>query len=189
MKSPSSHEFWHPPTKSWKMNSNASWSEELVVVHWKIKVLEMKAIGEGLKALRSQFEIVILPFLVESDYAEAIASLYEIESDLSDIKSVACSVLKLVEDFENIHFSKFGSSMSTSRPFALHTTINTAISILKPLHVQLPLSTLQIWKIRLNVLKLNVGHNCIGLDLWIRNELEELNFVYRSCLRTLPLFD
>lgn len=37
-----------------------------------------------------------------------------------------------------------GSSMSTSRPFALHTTINTAISILKPLHVQLPLSTLQV---------------------------------------------
>ncbi|CAK9311522.1 unnamed protein product [Citrullus colocynthis] len=70
MKSPSSHELWRPPAESWKMNSDASWSEEL------------GAVEKGLKTLRSRFEIVILSFLVESDFVEAIASLYEIDSDL-----------------------------------------------------------------------------------------------------------
>ncbi|CAK9324309.1 unnamed protein product [Citrullus colocynthis] len=37
---------------------------------------------------------------------EAITSLYEIDSDLLDIKSVVCSVLKLAKDFGNIHFAK-----------------------------------------------------------------------------------
>lgn len=99
MKSPLSHELWRPLAESWKMNSDASWSEEFGVggigwiicdffgsligrgclrigKHWKIKVLEMKTIEEGLKAFHSR-------------------SLYEIDSDLLDIKSVVCSVLKL----------------------------------------------------------------------------------------------
>ena len=48
--------------------------------YWKIKVLEMKAIEEF-------------------DYAEAITSLCEIDSDLSNIKSVSSNVLKLAKDF------------------------------------------------------------------------------------------
>ncbi|CAK9311757.1 unnamed protein product [Citrullus colocynthis] len=74
--------------------------------YWKIKVLEMKAIKEGLKAFRSRFRIFIPSLLVESDFVEAITSLYEIDSDLLDIKSIACSILKLAEDFGNIHFAK-----------------------------------------------------------------------------------
>ncbi|CAK9315628.1 unnamed protein product [Citrullus colocynthis] len=111
-----------PPAKGWKMNSDASWSEELGVggvgwfisdssssfigggylqigKHLKIKVLEMKAIEECLKALRFWFGIVIPPLLVESNSTEAIMSLYEIDSDLSDIKSVVGSAVILVSGF------------------------------------------------------------------------------------------
>ncbi|CAK9320959.1 unnamed protein product [Citrullus colocynthis] len=83
----------------------------------------MKAIKEGLKALCSQFKIVIPPFLVESDSVEAIVSLYEIDSDFSDIKFAACSVLKLAEDFGNIRFAKCSSSWGSNVPKWFATVI------------------------------------------------------------------
>lgn len=86
--------------------------------HQKIKVLETKAINEGLKALRFRFEIVIPPLFVESNFAEAFASLYKIDSDLSDNKSVACCVLKLTEDFENIYFAKYSRSSNLAAHLA-----------------------------------------------------------------------
>ena len=67
---------------------------------WKIKVLEMKAIKDGLVSLLSCPLEAFSFIVVESDPIEVIASLRDIDLNLSELENLSCKVLELASKFE-----------------------------------------------------------------------------------------
>lgn len=112
-----SHVQWKPPAANgWKLNSDASWFDgdgidgigsavhdsngslicfeiQRVSSKWGIKVMEAKAILEGIKAINHTCIQKKIPVEIESDSLEVIRVLRGDDEDLSELKPVVEEIL------------------------------------------------------------------------------------------------
>lgn len=126
-KSPLSQSWSPPPQNCWKINTDASWSEEKgvgglgwivrdsngsfifagfkkVKKKWPILCLELKAIEEGLRCLLDKFGNPLPKVVVESDSAEAVDILNHAVEIFSEDRSVANNVEAAAELFGEVAY-------------------------------------------------------------------------------------
>lgn len=127
-----SHGRWTPPpTNTWKLNTDASWSDKQqrggigwilrdssgssinlgfrrISRKWSIKFLELKAIVEGLKNIPQVYfgngDQISTPIFVESDALNIIKLINEEDEDISEISFLTEEIRRLKNLFVEIHF-------------------------------------------------------------------------------------